>query len=70
MRSGSISRQQRDMPAATYELEPAQIEQDAATVATWTDTPDELLIWFEARYGWRAEYAASYVAFLRRILTE
>jgi hypothetical protein len=70
MRSGSISRRHVTLLAATYELEPAQIEQDATTVATWTDTPDELLIWFEARYGWRAEYAASYITFLRRALTE
>jgi hypothetical protein len=70
MGPGAISAQDAALLAATYELEPAQVGQDAATVATWTTSLDELTIWFEARYGWRAEYAASYVALLRRVVAE
>ena len=70
MGPGSISRQRAMLLAAAYELDPAQVGQDAETVAAWTASEDELIVWFEARYGWRTEYAASYVAFRRRAVTD
>jgi hypothetical protein len=70
MGPGSISSQRATLLAATYELDPAQVGHDVETVATWIASEDELIVWFEARYGWRTEYAASYVAFLRRAVTD
>jgi hypothetical protein len=54
MGPGAISDQHARLVAATDDLEPSEVRQDAATVATCATAADELIVWFEARYGWHA----------------
>jgi len=66
----SLPPRDRAILASAYELQQAQVEQDAADVRGWGGTDAELLAMLQARHGWSAEseYAPFYVAALRQAL--
>jgi hypothetical protein len=56
--------------ASAYQLERAQVQEDAARVQQWGGPEADLVIVFEERHGWTvvSEYGPYYLAALRRAL--